>query len=61
MIHVGVFSEMDGSPAWHPPDSNLAEVITARTHADQFTFWGQYLMVVGFYPSSTVEKTLHEY
>jgi hypothetical protein len=56
-VHLG---RVDGSPAMHPPDSTLSETITSRTHADQYTFWGQYLMVVGFYPSNTIDKTLKD-
>jgi len=50
----------DGSPQQHPPDSNLAAAIVSRTHADQHTFWGQYLMVVGFFPSNTIDQTLKD-
>ena len=54
------YGRVDGSVNRHPADSDMAHEIRSRTLADQFTFWGQYLIAVGFYPSKTVEDTLRD-
>jgi hypothetical protein len=50
----------DGSSLGHPQDSGLDHEIRTRTLADTFTFWGQYMSITGFYPTSAIETTLRE-
>ena len=38
----------------------MAHEIRSRTLADRFTFWGQYLIAVGFFPSKTVDDTIRD-